>query len=113
MSDEDKPAGMGVVKRRRSRKLLENRVASDSDAAAKTNDAASAWGAMLEREVRGEPETPSAIESHPGRPAATRTGPLPNLRTQKRELPEFLKEDDEPKRRKPPTNSSQPDAVPP
>lgn len=56
MSDS-KEEGMGIVRRRRSRRLLETRTAASKtdEARVTTNSAAAAWGGLLESELSSRP----------------------------------------------------------
>lgn len=79
MQEDDDP-GMGVVKRRRSRKLLESRkvAASPSEGRVTTEAAAAAWGDMLERASNtSDPPPPERSAPPAGRssPPAGRSSP--------------------------------------
>lgn len=95
----DEP-GMGIVKKRRSRKLLEKRDVGDTKTGHSTSSAAAAWGDMLEQQVReGEDptppptvdETPAVLDDHGAtrrvQPRARHTS-----RRRKQELPDILKD---------------------
>lgn len=105
MSDGDKPSGepgMGVVKRRRSRKLLETRETvaeperTKSGPAAAAAPAATAWGEHLEAQVRdGVDRTPDPVPTGTvdATPGVIDSKPSDSERSRRR-----LPKDDEPSR---------------
>ncbi len=108
MADQrDKAPGMGIVKKRRSRKMLETRDASDRDGTETGAAAAAAWGDHLEAKVRDgvddtpdpvKPDTPApddrvaAVSNESAPRPRVKARPASTSRRRPRELPEFLRD---------------------
>lgn len=86
--DDDDQDGMGIVRRRRSRRIMETRDPTKAKGAATANDAASAWGDHLAASMQ-DGDGPADPPGSPARTPSTRapvgsprrsTGPIDPLR---------------------------------